>query len=297
MKRIHLLYLLALLFGMTAVMSCSDSEEALTPSNAQDDFFSVPEGADDPVSLLRKDFHEKYGMHLLFNDTLRTQPKTETIDFNYALSDYGSAYFCFEYLDNDIQTLTTATSTFEEKIMPHLSKKILPYSLLLVSKIGYDKYGYEEDMDYVSSVSCFRCLAIAIGDILNASEEEQDGQIKDFLFKMIRGKINVFDDSFNPFTDISSEYNYERISDYMDGWDRSDETIIHDYGFLDYDPDWRDRYERDEFPDQTDDMEDYLEALIYMSETEFEELYGDYPVVMQKYRILRQLVEDMGFVL
>lgn len=155
---------MALLFGMTAVMSCSDSEEALTPSNAQDDFFSVPEGANDPVSLLRKDFHEKYGMHLLFNDTLRTQPKTETIDFNYALSNYGTACFAFEYLDNDIQTLTTATSTFEEKIMPHLSKKILPYSLLLVSRIGYDQYGYEEDMDYVSSVSCFRCLAIAIGD-------------------------------------------------------------------------------------------------------------------------------------
>ncbi|MDE6174322.1 MAG: hypothetical protein K2F88_02015, partial [Duncaniella sp.] len=62
MKKI-VIYGLLVMAGMQ-FSACSD-EEVLTPSHAEDDLFSIPTDAVDPVSVLRREFHEETGIHLL----------------------------------------------------------------------------------------------------------------------------------------------------------------------------------------------------------------------------------------
>ena len=88
MNRLYFYFCLIALFAA----GCA-KEDGLEPSGIREDYFTVPEDATDPVSVLRRNFHERTGIHLLFNDTLRheqqgTNPDgtprwyTETIDFN-----------------------------------------------------------------------------------------------------------------------------------------------------------------------------------------------------------------------
>lgn len=61
----------------------------------RDDYFSVPENANDPESVIRRKFYTDHGVHVLFNDTLRHEQRgtyadgtpywfTETVDLSYS---------------------------------------------------------------------------------------------------------------------------------------------------------------------------------------------------------------------
>ncbi|MDE7074137.1 MAG: hypothetical protein K2O69_03685, partial [Odoribacter sp.] len=89
MKKIYI----ALLF--LAGLSACTKEDDLTPSGARDDYFTVSPDATDPESVLRREFYNSTGVHLLFNDTIRHEQDgtyadgtpyyvTETIDLGYS---------------------------------------------------------------------------------------------------------------------------------------------------------------------------------------------------------------------
>jgi len=65
MNKIYYFLFLSLLLG-----ACT-KEDALEPTGANDDYFTVPATATDPESVMRREFYEETGVHLLFNDTLR----------------------------------------------------------------------------------------------------------------------------------------------------------------------------------------------------------------------------------
>jgi hypothetical protein len=44
------------------------------------------------------------------------------------------------------------------------------------------------------------------------------------------------------------------------------------------------------------DLQDYTSALFAMTESEFMAKYGQYPIVVEKYKILRKIVEGLGVV-
>lgn len=66
MNKIYYFLFLSLLLG-----ACT-KEDALEPTGANDDYFTVPATATDPESVMRREFYEETGVHLLFNDTRAT---------------------------------------------------------------------------------------------------------------------------------------------------------------------------------------------------------------------------------
>ena len=46
---------------------------------------------------------------------------------------------------------------------------------------------------------------------------------------------------------------------------------------------------------RANDLEDFVLAYFQYSEKEFKELYADYPLVLEKYEIIKTLMTDFGY--
>lgn len=281
-------------------------EDALEPSGIREDYFTVPEDATDPVSVLRRDFHERTGIHLLFNDTLRHEQQgtyndgtpywyTETIDFNYRITTLDSYIYHFEYI-TDYDNMTAASEAVETYILPYFQEQAYPYSLLLAHQCqSYDDWDEAyEDLDYIDGL---RCLALSMGDFLTMTDEEKAAFGTDLIYGMVYNAIDnlSYDDpTLDPFTSYCEDYYYEYFDEVElpAGMDPENLTIedMYTLGFLEEaDYFWGD------FPSQRSDWQDYLDEIFYTDEAEFRATYAAYPVVIAKYETLKQIIIDMGY--
>ena len=49
------------------------------------------------------------------------------------------------------------------------------------------------------------------------------------------------------------------------------------------------------FPSKSRDLENYLKAIFYDTEDNFKAMYAAYPVILEKYDILKEIIEELGF--
>lgn len=116
------------LFAAAMCFTACESEDPLQPSNADTNPFITDDNADDEESLLRKEFYSKNSCYLLFNDTLNTG---ELLDIGYMMtaSQNNNAYK-YDYLTT-IEEKHLATQFVEQYLLPHLGKKLRPFSSFL----------------------------------------------------------------------------------------------------------------------------------------------------------------------
>ena len=301
MNKLYFYFCLIALFAA----GCA-KEDGLEPSGIREDYFTVPEDATDPVSVLRRNFHERTGIHLLFNDTLRheqqgTNPDgtprwyTETIDFNYFITSLGSGNYSFEYL-TDYDDMVAASEAVEEYILPYFQEKAYPYSLFLTQYCLSYNSNYEEYED-VGYIDGLRCLGLSTGDFVNMTDEEKATFGTDLIYNMVYNAIDnlSYDDpTLDPFTSYCEDYYYEYFDEVElpAGMDPENLTIedMYTLGFLEE----ADYYWGD-FPSQNSDLRDYLQEVFYTDEAEFRNTYAAYPVVIAKYEALKQIITDMGY--
>ena len=299
MKRLYFYFC----FIALLVLACA-KEDALEPSGAQEDYFTVPGDATDPVSVLRREFHERTGVHLLFNDTLRheqqgTNPDgspywfTETVDLKYFIVNSGLYDYSYEYL-TDLDEMKTASQAAETYILPRLGEGTRPYSILLLRGITQDDGYGEEDVDYVNGL---RCLALNLSGMDAMSQEEIEYYVTDLLYTMVYDEIDGLDyedPTLDPFYAYCEDYygNYYDEVTLPGEMDPENLTIedMYTLGFLE-EPD----YYWGNFPYDNSDWKAYLNEIFYTDEAEFREMFADYPVVIAKYDILKGIVVDMGY--
>lgn len=288
-------YFLVICFSFASVLSCS-KEDKLTPSRDEVNYFSVPADATDEVSVLRREFYEKTGVHLLFNDTLRHEQRgtyedgtpiwyTETIDFNYNISSSGAGTYFFDYL-SDQDSREVAVGIVEEHILPHLGEGWRPYSFLLLNKIEtLNILGRRVETD---CISCVRSMAIGIGKAISMSSEEQADFSKSILFTLVNDKVEDLDASlFDEFYLPCQQYYVQDYTEFGLSEEPADEEL-YELGFV-YKSLWY-------FPDERTDRKYFVQYAVELSEEEFREKYGNYPIVMQKYEIIREIISDMGYI-
>lgn len=288
-------------------VACSDEEEIPTPSGANDDYFTIPADATDPESVLRREFHDETGIHLLFSEVLRKTVigqdangndiiKEETIDFAWDFTNYDDYLYYQTEPITEIDDQRKAAELFKNNVMPHIKgSSMLPYSVLLVNNLetrDYDYYPWEVS----ETLSCWRCLAVNAGGWIYAETPEDIADHTRAVCKdIVSSRFSKSSTAAKEWMSISDEYYYEYIIDFIEDWDRSDMGQLYDLGFLSYYKDWRDRPSRDEFPGNYEDFDKYFDAMFEMSKEEFTALYGDYPVVMQKYNAMREAIEATGY--
>lgn len=289
--------------GMTlCVSSCSDGIEKLTPGDPVVNYFEVDPSDKSLNGNLRRDFYQNTGVYLLFNDVLATYTdplgieRVEKVDFGWGIdSDDSLLRWSFDELsDEEKQIVCPLISKF---LIPYINVKdgnFKPYSVMLVKNLyhGSVEYGLKKQ-DYIS---CIRCFGIDVSEWCEADDEYAYTLGRKLLITLIKGKLSTSTPELAPFFDICEEcYDAKYVSRYFEDWaDNPDVTRIYELGFLTYYPDsWGD-IDYDTFPYENTDLRLYIEAVCGENEMEFKEKWSDYPLIIQKYNIMKECIENLG---
>lgn len=295
---------------LIAALFCScSSDEDLTPSGANDNYFKVSEADRSEDAALRRQFYEKNGIYLLFNDTLRHEYVgkdvagedayfNELIDFNYNLTDVGSSDFDFSYITS-LSEKKAAVDFVENYILPHFGGDgLAPYSLFLADKLM--EYGYanssawQQTWNDRSCLSCFRCIGLALGKVPSMNDEEKKAYATEICKAILCTKLTYTDVRLADFRAPSQDNFYAYLEDIIPGWSDDDYTgdpsVVYPFGFLKVYGSWWLMC-----PSQQNDFNDYLNLVMSKTEDEVNAAYGDYPVIMQRYYKFREVIETIGY--
>ncbi|HBL32842.1 MAG TPA: hypothetical protein DDZ96_03355 [Porphyromonadaceae bacterium] len=311
-------FLLGLNFLALSFFGCRSDEVEI--GALEKDYYLTPYGASANDQLLQHHFYDTHHIYLLFNDTIQKEQTSvnpdntpfytyQAVNLGYSMTGSLSSkdnIFEFDYIQTDKEK-QVATQFVQDKILPSLGPDLRPFSFLLIDKINY----------YVSNASTYyemrltnpvvfqgwRCTAIAVSGLTDMTDEEQTAYRNQILKTIVAGKISKLDPSiFDSFYSFCSQYystfkmdsgNSHEVEDFikihptmMDLGFLSAYAYGNPYGFYMYN-----------FKAKSYDLEDYTNAVFEYSEEEFTNLYGQYPIVMQKYAILKQIIADLGVIL
>ena len=304
MKRIY--YLLICYLLLTVLYSC-DKEDTLEASNINEDYFTIPADATDPVSVLRRKFFERNGVHLLFNDTLcheqrGTNPDgspywfTEVIDPAYGLTTSNSNNYQYDYLADET-AMQDAIDFVENYFLSYLGEKLRPYSILIIQKM------YNLDPSYgskwtsatvpVREVQYYngsRCFVINMNKAGNTDASRK--KICQGIFKsIIDSKIGLLDAGvMDEYYAFCTPYYSKKLSTFGIPNAPSIEMTL-PYGFIQP----HDGYMYSYFLSKSTELTQFLTAFFANSESEFKTKYEGYPILIQKYDIMKKITTDMGF--
>lgn len=305
---------LALLITCSFLFSSCQSDKA-EASQGEEDYWLHPYGASSADQSLQTTFFQKNGIYLLFNDTIRkkltaTYPDGtpyydyETANLSYIMTGYSENYteiFEFDYIPTDVEK-QAATKFVQDKVLPHLSGGLLPFSLLLVDKITFNvenssTYGMiqiQTPMVYAG----FRCTAIVTKGVSDMDDTAQTTYCNDILKAIVNSKIsalpaNAFDEFYAYcdayygtyamyeaaeafFVDHPTPYSIGLLDGGYYRWSPEGSLIMYNIKAKNY------------------DLEDYTNAVFSYTDAEFEALYGEYPICMRKFQLLKEIYQSLG---
>jgi len=302
-------YIILLSLIVLSIISCSKSDD-LVPSNTKENYFAPDDDATDEESVLRKQFFTDEKCYLLFNDTLQhhyignnsegePQYFTETVDVAYTMYSLTSYKYLYQYLTT-MSDKKAAVDFLKKYIMPHLSSSLCPFSWLLVKHIteykfdGYTKYDYSSEPQFVIGE---RCMAVSMDGLSDMSEDEIKTLANSMLSGIVSNRISSQgSDILKPVTKSVDDY-YEQ---YMGFWPSSDEanmTELNKKGFIT--PYWlivNVWAFRGYYPTKENDLADFTKLVFNSTEEEVKTKYADYPIVIQRYEAMRNVLLSLGYV-
>lgn len=286
------------LFGLLLLLGACGSEDTLKPSNADTYGFEIPESDNSAEATLRRSFQEKYGSYLLFNDTLSNG---ELLDLGYNITASTYAYvYTFNYLktmDEKQQAVDFLTS----RILPHLGSKLRPFSFLLCNSITrYTQDGTNYNLDwqtpYPQVVSGKRGIAISLSTIEGADEATLAAYAQTVLVDLLVSQVQAQAAStLEPFTSVSNRY----YGVYMDNTPETEEAnilLMYAAGFCGaHIAMWGGVY-TGVYPDQNEDIQQYVELVVNNTADEVQQKFSAYPLILQKYQTMVNLLNQLGYV-
>ena len=287
---------------LLAMLCACNKEDALVGEKVDVISYFMPDLNDNSQEAeLRRDFYNKEHSYLLFNDTLchkllgtneQGEPiyQTETLDILYSVGSdnmYENNHI-YEYLSS-YEIKEQAVSFLKTYLLPHFGKQLRPFSWFLVDKIKYPIY--EDYYENLLVLSGERCIALAVGSLTNASEEEKLAFSQDLQIQVLSGSL-ASKNEMNDFYAFCEDL-YEIIDftffDY-------DDSYIYSYecGFLG--PKLNDGTPTFFHPDKANDVKEFLLLVFNSTEEEVQLKFASYPKVLKKYEIIKNLVGELGYV-
>lgn len=291
---------LLVLAGMTAC----NKEDALTP---EEDFtishFLPSESDTSEEAQLRRQFYKEENSFLLYNDTIRhdllgTGPdgkeyyRTETIDIGYSVGDNyeQSGSYSYEYLTTDAEK-KAAAAFIKEELLSHLQAQSLrPFSWLAARKVIYTAFGSDTEK---ASVKGERCIAVSLGDIASPDidKKELGSQI---MQSMLGSLITSKEEELKVFCDVCNSIYDTRFT--TDRVEENEWEEIRSKGFIKRAVnDWSGNVLWGWYPTKTQDVNAFVELALSSTEAEVKAQYAKYPVIIQKYNLMKQVIESVGY--
>ena len=244
----------------------------------------------------------------MFNDTLRKKMlghdvdgfpiyAFETVELGYGVVTASSDKFTFRYL-SDLEDKKNVTGFVKENILPLLEERAYPYSFLLVDTVFRTRFLVEEGDDIGSGLwgsrtaidfySGVRCLALSLGGVLEMDDVGKREFMRELFKGMIESSLTVMTTELAAFYAFGEEYYGE--GDLEVGWDIDYVEDLRELGFLEGYISYGYAY----FPLKHEELAAFINALFEDEETFLGE-NEEYPFVIQKYNLLKEIVKDLGY--
>jgi len=299
-------------------VGCSDENE-LKPSLADRDWFVI-EDSEDPIGHERFLLYEKYGIPVFVNDTIGVEERGVdyygnpvmyycTLDINYTVgapvTDNGLQSRKYSLLESSEDQLA-GIFFLDNYLIPALPENMYFNSILLLDSL------YEMRMTGWAverkDINVYQgALTLAIGQVKSIAKmtPEEQNKHKGLILATLALK-QLDEEQLSDFYMVSYDP-VKKFSYYQQMVTPSPSAAMSSakcevYGFLDYDSRY---YAMNEGKDpsqwiyytltRANDLEDFVLAYFQYSEKEFKELYADYPLVLEKYEIIKTLMTDFGY--
>lgn len=261
--------------------------------------FFQPSDSDNSVEAqMRRKFYSDHGTYLLFNDTLQykflgtdingdDQYFIELIDPSYEVGGQSSSTvsYTYTYLTDD-STKQAAIDYVDEYIMPHLSKRLRPFSVFLCRQINVGTYNMTQSPYAVANQ---RCVLISMNYLM--IRQRTDAQKQTYADRVLNVIVNQAavnnTSSFTTFYSYSSQY-YGVTYSSAGITGTTDE--IRSLGFISTGS------VSGSFPSSEVDLQAYTTEATRYSQEELEAKYGDYPIIMNKFAALKSVLTELGYV-
>lgn len=279
----RIFYLLALCVASMAMTACSEDED-LTPSYKDVNGFEPAADDNSATAQLRRDFFKETGSYLLFDDkltTTSTNGQPELIEPGWSMIGSSSNNYQYLYITN-IDEQREAVALIKQYLLPRFNFKMFSY--LLVNELYYINYYGRKNVSTNYFGARTLVISMSLGEAYDAPEE----YFSSMMIDIIKGKLDYKSTLLKPFYAYCEQYYGYDYEDF--GWDDkpSQEELL-ELGFTGGNTYY--------FYYENKDYTTWLELVLNNTEEEFEAMYGDYPVMMAKYRTLREIIEQQGFVL
>lgn len=298
----NLIYLsIVCLLGISA---CSEEDALVAEYDNRSSYYLPDESAMDEISVLRRLFYEQENCYLLFTDTIQKKPlgtdrdgymqyfiETIDIDYNVGSSTSSTYTYTYDYL-NSVEEKKAAVAFMKEYLLSHLSSTLRPYSWFVVKNITRSNWQGETNPLIVTGE---RCFAVAVGDeIASNTNEEKESLGMSILQSAVGIILSKKDSEMAPFFAVCDGlYENSFSTDYTE--EGNMESLLQ-AGFLCKGLFWGIIEAYGIYPSKSQDLNSYTSLLLGTPEEEVIEKYGNYPLVMEKYNILKDLITKVGYI-
>ncbi len=292
--------ILAACMAVMLMTACGEDDETLgteyqDPTN---NFIPNP-SANDDTSVLRREFKEKYGSYLLFTDTLQHyqigidvngDPKyfTELLNILYAVGQSLPLTDTQKYTYfTDIEEQRKVVDYMDLYILNHITGKLRPFSWFLAKTIEVRNNRGEINRPFAACGQ--RTIVVSLGQALRLSESGKKTLATRILNTIIGQLAQNNSSAFTDFFAISGAL-YSRSMSVPEGTTRNE--YLYQNGFISPASSSPNFY----FPSQKDDLQAYSLIVISYTDERIENTYGQYPLVMNKIKMMREVLTKLGYV-
>ena len=302
-------------------IKCGSDENELTPSHGDRDWFVI-EDSDDPVGHELYLLYEKYNLPVFVNDTIGQEDRGVdyygnpivyyyVLDMNYTVgapvTDYNLQSRKYSLLQ-DTEDQLAGIDFLDNYLIPALPEGMYFNSILLLDSLyemRISSYGGIERKD-LNVFQGVMTLAIGQGKAIAKMTPEEQNKHKGLILATL-ALDQMEEDQLTEFYMVSYDSEkkfsyYEHVVNYAPNA-AMPSARCEVYGFLDYDSRF---YAMNEGKDpsqwiyytlkKAEDLEDFVTAFFQYDEQEFKDKYVDYPLVLEKYEIIKELMKELGYV-
>lgn len=190
-----LLYIWGVLISM--LWYGCDKEKALTPSNLDNNLFTVSDQWTNPVDSMRYILYQKYGVPVFYNDTLYVDERTDYFGNTYIHCDTLKIFYdptegaggSFVRLEKEqIKELMPVLEMLDKVVMPKLTKEMRIASIFLVDTLRLAKTGIGEG-ELTPQYRGFDTWVLGnLGDFTKLTQEELKEAGLNMLIDLVKSK-------------------------------------------------------------------------------------------------------------
>jgi len=284
----YLKYLVVFSFALLTACKKDSAPEASKPS---DDIYARADNASSEVDHQIYLVYQQTSVPILYTDTVSKNP-LELVNLNYQMAGSNTSYI-YSYPKNKSDILV-GIAFVRDQIIPPLGSKIKLHAISLLdtlkTEIVYNP-SYIITTDYTAAPALTTFAIARVPAIATMTADELAMYKADIFTNLLLNPLSASGLMAN-FYKVSSgfydKYAYDQPdSPYYLPWKDKRE-----YGFL------LDGTETEYYystPSQSGDLKLYLNKIFTMSAADFESANGNYPLVMNKYNLVKEALNTLGF--